>query len=86
MSMWRFGKLLLDKYCLASERVATSMISMLSGMQTGYQVGLRILGWHNFEYNRSFKTSSLCQRNRQFLMGCDIVALLKMVERAFSTV
>ena len=30
MSTWRLGKLLLDKYCLASERVATSMNPMLS--------------------------------------------------------
>ena len=30
MSTWRFGKLLLDKYCLASEREASSMIPTLS--------------------------------------------------------
>ena len=26
LSVWQFGKLLLDKYCLARERKATSMI------------------------------------------------------------
>ena len=30
MSTWRFEKLLLDKYCLASEREAISTIPMLS--------------------------------------------------------
>ena len=30
MSTWLFGMPLLDKYCLASEREATSMILMLS--------------------------------------------------------
>ena len=29
MSTWRFGKLLLDKYCLASEREETSMMSII---------------------------------------------------------
>ena len=65
MSMWQFGKLLLDKYCCASEREATSMITALSPLSRIMTHALIMMSPYSIKIH-AFKTFMKCLETAKF--------------------